>query len=429
MSAAAIQAPAGAMLKLLEELAAFSAPGPGVTRLLYTKEWCAAQQYISKTMAGLGLDVRIDRVGNVYGRLAGTADGGEAGDKVILTGSHIDTVRCGGKYDGAYGVAAAVTALGYLRERFGPPLRTVEAVSFSEEEGSRFPLAFWGSGHVTGLYNGSEAEQITDPAGVTLRQAMEDCGLLPFEPAGSGDAISGSSAGDGAPSGIAAYIELHIEQGIVLEEAGLSLGVVEAIVGQRRAELTVRGSANHAGSTPMRLRRDALAGAAEMLAGMEQLAVAAGDPLVATSGRLETFPGTPNVIPGEVCFTVDIRHSEAAALEDFCTRVFAEFAAIAARRGLELQVKETLSTAPAAMDLQLRRSLERICREQGRSWRSMVSGAGHDAQLFAPLCPSAMLFVPSRGGISHAPEEYTSPEELAAGLDILTTLLYELAYQ
>jgi allantoate deiminase len=165
-----------------------------------------------------------------------------------------------------------------------------------------------------------------------------------------------------------------------------------------------------------------------MLLAMEQAAIAAGDPLVATCGKLKAAPGTPNVIPGEVLFTLDIRHSEAEALEHFCSVLLAAFEGIAAKRGLTLQFTATLATAPAPMDTGLNQQLEHITRQQGKSFRRMVSGAGHDAQLFAPICPTAMIFVPSRAGISHSPEEYSSPDELAAGLNLLTAVLYELAY-
>lgn len=420
--------PAGDMLALLDELAAFSAPGPGVTRLLYTPEWYQAQQFLQERMAGLGLKVRADQVGNVYGTLTGS----RVTDKVILTGSHIDTVVNGGRYDGAYGVAAAVTALHYLQRTFGQPLRTLEVVSFCEEEGSRFPLTFWGSGNVTGLYNGSEHGDYADVEGVTLGAAMAACGLGDIEAAGAvdPDALEHEYGSTSRParSDIAAYIELHIEQGIILERNSREIGVVQAIAGQRRYIIKIGGTANHAGTTQMGLRRDALAGSAEMLLALERSAIAEGDPLVATTGRLEVYPGTPNVIPGEVQFTLDIRHSEAGTLERFCSEILEAFTLIAGRRGLDLEVQPLLATAPAPMDKRMTAALEHFCVKQGKSYRSMVSGAGHDAQLFAPLCPAAMIFVPSRGGISHSPEEYSSPQELAAGLEVLTEILYELAY-
>ncbi|MDT3425902.1 allantoate deiminase [Paenibacillus forsythiae] len=412
MSAPDIQAPTAEMMELLEELSAFSAPGDGVTRLLYTPEWRMAQQHLLNRAGESGLKAYSDSVGNVYGRLAGTRPDG----KVVLIGSHIDTVVSGGKYDGAYGVAAAFTALGYLNRMYGQPLRTLEAVSFAEEEGSRFPLTFWGSGNVTGLYDGSEAEDCKDSEGVTLLEGMKSCGLGDKEPS--------------APrSDISAYVELHIEQGIVLERTGMQIGVVSAIVGQRRFAVTVKGTANHAGTTPMGLRRDALAAAAEMMLQMERLAAEAGDPLVATTGRLVVTPNTPNVIPGEVAFTLDVRHSREDELEAFCASVVSAFEEIAERRNVALGMALRLSASPAPMDSGLRAELEAICHQQGRTYRAMVSGAGHDAQLFAPRCKTAMIFVPSQGGISHSPEEYTPPEELAAGLEVLIALLYKLGYE
>ncbi|MBT2289737.1 Zn-dependent hydrolase [Paenibacillus albidus] len=414
------------MQELLEELALFSAPGPGVTRLLYTPQWREAQLLVLATMSELGLEVRSDPVGNVYGRL----EGADPAAKVIVTGSHIDTVVSGGKYDGAYGIAAAVMALGYLRRTFGQPLRTLEAVSFCEEEGSRFPLTFWGSGQVTGLYDGSEAEGVADAEGVTLAAALSGCGLGGEEEAAGNGAVRIAGTGKTAlRSDIGAFVELHIEQGVILEKTATQIGIVQAIAGQRRFTVTLDGTANHAGTTPMHMRQDALAGAAEMLMVLERAALEAGEPLVATAGRLEVKPNTPNVIPGEVLFTLDIRHSEEDALERFCNRVISAYEEIAERRGLKLTMTRALCAVPALMDSGLYERLERICREQGRTHRRMVSGAGHDAQLFAPRCRTAMIFVPSRAGISHSPEEYTSPGELAAGLEVLTALLYDLAYK
>lgn len=406
------------MLELLEELAAFTAPGPGVTRLLYTEEWSEAQFLLQEKMAGFGLEVTADKVGNVYGRLSGL----HSDQKVILTGSHIDTVVNGGKYDGAYGIAAAVAALYHLQMTFGQPQRTLEVVSFCEEEGSRFPLAYWGSGHVTGRYDGSEAETCADAEGITLKAAMTEFSLV------EGITDADVSKSTMVRNDIGAFVELHIEQGIILEKTETQIGVVHGIVGQRRYKVKVSGIANHAGTTPMHMRQDALASAVEMLHLLEYSAREIGEPLVATAGRLEVFPNTPNVIPGEVLFTLDIRHSDEEELESYCLRVNRDFNIIAASRGVDLDLTPVLSVVPAPMDPKLYTALEDICRNQGKSYRSMMSGAGHDAQLFAPRCPTAMIFVPSRAGISHSPEEYSSPEELAAGLEVLIAILYELAY-
>ncbi|MEK4140705.1 M20 family metallo-hydrolase [Paenibacillus sp. FSL R7-0163] len=418
MNDSRVQASTQKLLDLLEELAAFSTAGPGVTRLLYTEEWSRAQIFLQEKMAGLGLEVSVDKVGNVYGRLSGR----DPQQKVILTGSHIDTVVNGGKYDGAYGIAAAMIAFQDLQRNFGQPQRTLEVVSFCEEEGSRFPLAYWGSGHVTERYDGSEAETCMDAEGVTLKAAMAQSSFL--------QDITGEKASKrtGVRNDIGAFVELHIEQGIILEKTDTQIGVVQGIVGQRRYVVKVSGIANHAGTTPMFMRQDALASAVEMLYVLESSAKTAGEPLVATSGKFEVNPNTPNVIPGEVLFTLDIRHSEEDELERFCEKLLAECNEIAVKRGVTLEVTSVLHTVPAPMDMKLSAMLENICRQQGKTYRTMVSGAGHDAQLLAPRCPTAMIFVPSRAGISHSPEEYTSPEQLTAGLEVLTAMLYELAY-
>lgn len=418
MNDSSVQTSTEKLLELLEELAAFSTPGPGVTRLLYTEEWSQAQIFLQEKMAGLGLEVSVDKVGNVYGRLSGR----DPQQKVILTGSHIDTVVNGGKYDGAYGIAAAMIALQDLQRNFGQPQRTLEVVSFCEEEGSRFPLAYWGSGHVTERYDGSEAETCMDAEGVTLKAAMAQSSFL------QDITEEKASKRTGARNDIGAFVELHIEQGIILEKTDTQIGVVQGIVGQRRYMVKVSGIANHAGTTPMFMRQDALASAVEMLYVLESAAKTSGEPLVATSGKLEVYPNTPNVIPGEVLFTLDIRHSEEDELERFCEKLLAECNEIAVKRGVTLEVTSVLHTVPAPMDTKLSAMLENICRQRGKTYRMMVSGAGHDAQLFAPRCPTAMIFVPSRAGISHSPEEYTFPEQLVAGLEVLTAMLYELAY-
>lgn len=402
------------LLPLLEELAAFGAdPEGGVTRLLYEKPWIEAQHFLAERMRQAGLTARFDRVGNLFGRLEGT----ELDKGVILTGSHVDTVMRGGRYDGAYGIAAGIAALAYLSKTFGAPKRTLEVVSFCEEEGSRFPIAYWGSGHVCGKQDWPVAEAAADPGGVTLRQAMEAAGFgAPEQP-------------DCLRTDVAAYVELHIEQGIVLERGGEQIGIVETIVGQRRYAVTLAGESNHAGTTPMGLRKDALAGAAEMIAALEAMALEHGDPLVATVGRLDAEPNTPNVVAGRVRFTLDIRLDRETALEHFCARALGRLQAIAARRGLAFDAVNWLATAPAPMDAGLVALLGRASESAGLTHRRMVSGAGHDAQLLAGICPSAMLFVPSRGGISHSPEEFTAPAQLENGVRVLAAALYELAYR
>ncbi|GGG79643.1 allantoate deiminase [Paenibacillus radicis (ex Gao et al. 2016)] len=400
--------------ELLAELSEFGHDGSGgVTRLLYSEAWQNAQAYLSNRMKEQGLNVRVDRVGNLYGRL----EGSNRNAPVVLTGSHIDSVVSGGRYDGTYGIAAGLAALAYLKETYGEPLHTLELVSFCEEEGSRFPLAYWGSGNATGIYEWDSGEGVYDSDGISLRQAMEGAGF------GRADLP------DCRRSDIGAFVELHIEQGPVLEKQRKRLGIVDAIVGQRRYAVTVQGEANHAGTTPMNMRKDALLGVSEMIMQLEADAIICGEPLVATVGRIDCAPNTPNVIPGSVGFTVDIRHSEEQLLQQFSESILDKFKEIAKWRGLEVSISPWLEAKSAPMHQALTDRLERISQDLSLTCRRISSGAGHDAQLFTAICPTAMLFVPSKAGISHSPLEYTSPEELADGVSVLAAFLYELAYE
>ncbi len=397
--------------RFLIDLARFGAEADGgVTRLLYDDAWSRARAWLAAEFERMGFAVRGDRVGNLYGRLLGTELGGTE-PPVILTGSHFDTVRHGGAYDGAYGIAAAAVALADLRRRHGPPRKTVEVVAFCEEEGSRFPLTYWGSGNLAGRWDPGSAP---DPA---LAAAMKAAGF------GRADQA------DPRRTDLAAFVELHIEQGIVLERGGERIGVVSAIVGQRRWLVRVAGEANHAGTTPMDLRCDALAGAAAMIAATEAGAKARGAPLVATVGFVEATPNTPNVIPGAAAFTVDARHVDGRALADFCASLEAAFASIAAERGLGLSIEKRMSVEPVAMDPALRGRMVASCEGRNLPYRVLPSGAGHDSQVMASVCPTAMIFVPSRKGVSHSPQEFSTHRALVEGMEVLRDVLYDLAWK
>ncbi|MCR2807613.1 M20 family metallo-hydrolase [Paenibacillus soyae] len=404
------------VMSLLDVLAACSSSdGSGVTRLLFSEEWLEAQLALKDIMAESGLVPSFDEAGNLFGKLQGS----EADLPSIITGSHIDTVVDGGRYDGAYGIAAALAAVRYLRETYGVPVRSIEVVSLSEEEGSRFPMAYWGSGSIAGERGFADIDDLEDVNGVSFRDAMRACGF--------GEGSARAARRDGAD--LAAFVELHIEQGAVLEREGMAVGVVDAIVGQRRFVVTLTGEANHAGTTPMPMRKDALEGACAMITMLREEAVRQGGPLVATAGRMLVSPNVPNVVPGKVEFTVDVRHSNPERLEAFCGWFADAFREAAESRGLELACSEWFREEPAPMNEELKELLDGACAELGISSRRMASGAGHDAQMFSRVCPSAMLFVPSRGGISHSPEEYTSPRELAIGALVLAKLLYKLGYE
>lgn len=403
-----------------EELAAMLAalarcgadPAGGVTRLVYTPAWQAAQELVAGWMAAAGLAVRRDAAGNLWGRAEG-----RRGGPAVVTGSHLDTVPNGGAYDGALGIVAGLAAVRSLLARHGAPERPLEVVAICEEENSRFRAGFWGSRAIAGRIRPEEAGQLRDQAGVTIGEAMAAAGLPPAE-------LPAARRTD-----IAAFLELHIEQGRVLEEAGAGLGVVETVAGQTQLQVTVHGNPDHAGSTPMRLRRDALVGAAEMVARIAGLARAAGEPAVATVGRIQAEPGAPNVIPGRVTFSVDIRAGARAQQEALTAAIRQALAEIAAAGSLDLEVAVLQDQPPVPMAPHLRALLASAADELGISHRPMMSGAGHDAMVLAGVAPAALLFVPSRGGRSHCPEEYTAPAQCAAGASVLARALFRLAYE
>ncbi|MCY8928191.1 allantoate deiminase [Bacillus subtilis] len=397
----------------IEWLAQYGASADGgVTRLLYTKEWMDAQLAVKTEMSSFGLDTRFDDVGNVFGRLSGT----QSPDEVIVTGSHIDTVINGGKYDGAYGVLAAMLAIKRLKETYGAPKKTLEAVSLCEEEGSRFPMTYWGSGNMTGVFSLQDGAEPRDESGVSLQHAMYEYGF------GKG-VFQAAYRTD-----ISAFVELHIEQGQTLEMSGRDLGIVTSIAGQRRYLVTLEGECNHAGTTSMKWRKDPLAASSriihELLLRSEELP----EELRLTCGKITAEPNVANVIPGRVQFSIDIRHQHQHVLEQFHQDMVALINGICHQKGIHAVIDEYMRIEPVPMDERLKASAFETALENGFSCEEMVSGAGHDAQMIGRRYPACMLFVPSRGGVSHSPKEYTSARQLEIGVRALTDLLYKLAY-
>ncbi|MGN7388847.1 allantoate deiminase [Sporosarcina sp. SAFN-015] len=387
-------------------------PEGGVTRLLYTKEWVEGQKALEKRMQDDGLTTRYDDIGNLFGRLEGSMYKNET----ILTGSHVDTVKNGGKLDGAFGILAGILAIRLLKEKYGQPLRNLEVVSFAEEEGSRFPYAFWGSKNFVGIAKKEDVVDITDFNDVPFVEAMRAAG---FNFRDESKALRNDLKG---------FVEIHIEQGNVLEKEGKDIGVVHSIVGQRRFTIEVKGVANHAGTTPMGYRKDALYAASQMINNVINRAKEYGDPLVATVGKIEVKPNTVNVVPGEALFTFDVRHTEKEALVKFTEELTTIIKRIAADSGVETTIDMWMDEDPIPMNKQIVETIEKQAKENGFNYKVMHSGAGHDSQIIAPVVPTAMIFVPSREGISHNPLEYTSPEQLAVGVQALMSSLYALAY-
>lgn len=400
--------------KLLKWLGQYGKdPNGGVSRFLYKPEWVEAQKALEQYMQQAGLVVQYDDVGNLFGRLEGST----YQEETILTGSHVDTVKNGGLYDGQFGIIAGIIALEFLKKEFGQPLRNIEVVSMAEEEGSRFPYVYWGVKNILGIAKREDVEGMVDFDGIPFAEAMRKAGFH-FRPEGSA-----------VRNDIKAFLEVHVEQGGVLEAEKKSVGVVQHIVGQRRFTVELTGEANHAGTTPMGYRKDALKAASRIICTIMDLAEHYGDPLVATVGKLETTPNIVNVVPGKVLFTLDIRHTHKDVLVSFSDEVTAKMREIATDAGVGIDIDMWMDAAPVPMDTDIVEVLRRQCEKNGLSYKMMHSGAGHDSQVMAPRVPTAMLFVPSRKGLSHSPLEYTDPRDLGEGVKALVGALYELAYK
>ncbi len=399
--------------EMVETLAGFGAWGEtGVNRLVYTPEWLAAQDQVAAWLAEAGLEVERDAVGNVWGWLRGTDRG-----KAIVTGSHIDTQKPGGQYDGALGVVAAIAAVKALKETYGTPRQTIGVVSLCEEEASRFARTnFWGSRAVVGAIVAGEADKLRAIDGPTMAEIMHDLGLDP------------ARIPDAKRDDIAGYIELHIEQGPLLEEQGLPVGIVERITGYKQFWLDVHGQANHAGTTPMDIRRDPMAGAAEIISGVINTAHRMGRPAVTTVGRMTVEPNGRAVVPERVGFTVDARHPNEEQRQLLLERHERLWTEVAERRGLDLQVRVDSDRQPCECDPGLVAALAGAAEAAGIPSMRMNSGAVHDAMQFSAICPVAMLFVRSRNGISHSPDEFTSVEDATAGTEVLARALHAIAY-
>lgn len=384
----------------------------GVWRTAYSPEWDEANARIEGWAREAGLSVRRDAVGNVWARAEGT----EAG-RAVVSGSHIDTQCPGGRYDGALGVITALVALRALTERFGPPRRPVEAVSLCEEEGSRFPTAsFWGSRAITGRITPEDPARVIGLDGVSIAEAMRERGLDPTRVA------------EAQRDDIGAFIELHIEQGPILEHAGRSVGIVTAITGIRHAEVRLLGEANHAGAFPMDLRRDPMAGFAEIASGLINHAHRLGRPAVTTIGRVEVHPNGAAIIPGEVIFTLDARHPDAAAGERMHAVQEGLMREVASRRGLEFFHRVLLDHPACPCDPRILSALRDAAQSECLPAMELHSGAGHDAQQMARICPVAMIFVRSEDGRSHTPEEFSSVPDILDGVRLLAATLHRLAW-
>lgn len=406
-----MQQAAARVMARADELAAISETPEGLTRVYLSPQHLQANQQAALWMTQAGMTVWQDSVGNICGRYEGEQEGAPA----ILLGSHLDTVRNAGRYDGMLGVLTAIEVVHSLHRQGRRLKKAIEIVGFCDEEGTRFGITLLGSRGLTGTWPESWLAQ-TDADGVSVAQAMVLAGLDPAR-----IHLAARSQEE-----IAAYLELHIEQGPCLEQEDLALGVVEAINGARRLNCCFTGEAGHAGTVPMSHRKDALAAAAEWMVLVETLTREQGGNLVATVGTLRCAPGAVNVIPGEVTLTLDIRGPNDQPLDALLSRLLASAQEIAARRQLQFSAEEFYRIAATACDSELQRVLSEAVQEvQGRSV-SLPSGAGHDAIAIAERWPSAMLFVRCKGGISHHPAESVTADDVALAIDAYSRAVLKL---
>ncbi|GAB2984464.1 Zn-dependent hydrolase [Amycolatopsis acidiphila] len=387
--------------------------GPGVTRLAYTPLERAAHELFAESMSTLGLKVWVDAAGNTIAERSGS----DATLPAIGTGSHVDSVPNGGAFDGIVGVCAAMEAARLLVEHNVAHRHPMRFVVFAAEEGARFGQACTGSRIAAGLTGPGDLPTKQDADGVSLADAMTRVGL---NPASVADAVW-------RPAEWAAFVELHIEQGSVLETDGVRLGVVDSISGSTRLLLELSGRATHSGGTPMHLRADAMAAAAEVVLAIESLA---GDEhnvgTRTTVGKIDVTPGSMTTIAGHATLWVDVRGTDAQRQRDTAKEIVRRAEAICAGRGIGFQHEQLADTPPVRLPDGIRHELAASCRSIGVEPRVLTSGASHDAQQINNVTPSGMLFVPSKEGISHDPAEWTSIEDIAVGTTALTAGLLRL---
>jgi N-carbamoyl-L-amino-acid hydrolase len=372
----------------------------GICRLTLTDLDRQVRDWFKARAEGLGCTVMVDSMGAMFARRPGRAD-----IPPIAMGSHLDTQPTGGKFDGALGVLAALEALRTLVEAGYETFAPIEVVNWTNEEGARFAPAMVSSGVFAGAFDADWASARRDPVGIAFAEALDAIGYRGLQRCGDHP--------------LSAFFELHIEQGPILEAEDKSIGVVTGIQGIRWFEATIRGQDAHTGATPMNLRKNALLGAARLVEHADMIARKHAPHAVGTVGRLEVKPNSPNVVPGEVFFTIDLRHPDPSVLDEMQEAWTAAAYAVTDELGLEIEIAKILDQPPVRFDADCIACVRESARAAGFAAREIVSGAGHDAGYVSRVAPSAMIFVPCRGGISHNEAEYASPVHCAAGAQVL----------
>lgn len=400
------------VIKDIETLATFNAtPGNGVTRLSFTKEDRQARDYIRNKMEAIGLKTWEDGYSNLFGR----REGKNPKAPVIMIGSHYDSVINGGSLDGVLGVVAALEILRIFEENNIGNYYPIEMVAMNDEEGVRFGTGISNSRAMAGLIDEKELDNFKDKDGISIREAMIQFGIIPDLK----DAIR--------PKGsIKTFIELHIEQGPVLEAERKDIGLVETIVGLDRYEVIIKGMSGHAGTTPMDKRKDALVGASEFILAVNRIAKEIGDGTVGTVGQLSLTPNASNVIPGYVNLSLDIRSTKEDNIKAFYNRLIEESEYIKSKYHIDIQITHNLYIQPVNMSDKNIALMEKVCQKLGYTYMRMNSGAGHDAMIMAKMAPSSLIFVPSKVGLSHHPDEWTDYEDIEKGIALMLNTVLEL---
>ena len=407
--------------RLLRDLNAVSRIGIGdhgsVTRLVFSIKELRSRQFLIHQMRQVGLQIHIDRIGNIFGRLNGSNPKAPA----VLAGSHLDTVVHGGKFDGTMGVIAALEAARTLKEQNVPLRSSVEVVCFVGEESSRFGFSTLGSSLVAGEVHADDLANASDAQGTKLEEVLGRLGIHREN--------LRSLRRD--PSSLKAYIELHIEQGPILEARKKPIGVVTSIAAPTRFKVVITGQADHSGTTPMEMRKDALVAAAELTIAIEKICLQYSrmdrGRVVGTVGALRIEPGVINAVPGKAELSVDIRSITAAAKNRVVRLVYAKIREIGLRRKIRLDTLPIRKEDPVPLDKRIVHLLEECCEARDVPYEIMPSGAGHDAMQMAKITPAGMLFIPSRRGISHNPLEWSDPEDICRGAQLLLDAIIRAA--
>jgi ureidoglycolate amidohydrolase len=414
------------LTRWIDELAAFSeAPAPAVTRVLFSDVDLAARAWMIARCEEEGLVIRQDAVGNIFARWPGTKDD----EPAVATGSHIDAIPNAGRYDGVVGVLGALEAFSALRRAGFMPARPLELVLFTSEEPTRFGIGCLGSRLMSGALSPERAAALKDPDGRTLDDWRTKAGLI-----GAGSNVErGAGAGDLATVRLAsdhyaAFVELHIEQGPILERERIPIGIVEAIAGPSSFRMRLIGEGGHAGAVLMPGRHDAGLAGAEIALAVERAALASGSPdTVGTTGVFRQLPDAINSIPCDVTLEIDFRDTRLDTRTRAWAQVESAIAEVCARRGVRWTLDTINANPPATCATALVDTVEHVCRAKGVPSRRMISRAYHDSLFMAQVCPTTMIFIPCRDGISHRPDEYSSPDDIATGVTVLAHTLAELS--